>query len=296
MKGSQREFYHGGDPASIRNIAKLIALRHCNYRGKKIGDIVKLLKKLKEEDMLHELVPSIQYKHFFDVCRRCRPIPLKEAIQFTEACELYDKRMFTQLVGLCKASGRLEEAFKLVSSQLRAPLSAKNLAHSPVGRTLARARGGRPTSVAAPPRTRNSTHATRLDAPPRFPPGAPPPSGGALSSPPPRLSTAPLINRPAYRPPRPPQPGLMKKMGMKPDTVMYTSIITACAAKGDSNHAFEMFAIMKEENVRPNEFTFTALMHACCQEMRGLKRSSAADVTVERRAPPPPFLKRDDSQ
>ena len=74
----------------------------------------------------------------------------------------------------------------------------------------------------------------------------------------------------------------MKRLGMKPDTVMYTSIITACAAKGDSNHAFDIFNTMKEENVRPNEFTFTALINACCQEMRWLKRSMATDVTVER--------------
>eukprot|EP00976_Prorocentrum_cordatum_P084856 1185829-Prorocentrum_minimum.AAC.3 len=86
----------------------------CALRNKKMGEIVNLLKKLKEDDELDTLTPFIQYNHFFDVCRKSRPIPLKEAIEFTVASELYDKRMFTQLVGLCKASGRLEDAFKLV--------------------------------------------------------------------------------------------------------------------------------------------------------------------------------------
>jgi hypothetical protein len=95
----------------------LNVLRLCLSRNKRIREIVQLLLDLQKEDTLDTLVPFIQYKHFYSVCRKCWPIPLKEALLFTEVCDLRDKRMFTQLVSLCKAADRLEEAFKLVSCE-----------------------------------------------------------------------------------------------------------------------------------------------------------------------------------
>lgn len=72
-------------------------------------------------------------------------------------------------------------------------------------------------------------------------------------------------------------------MGLKPDTILYTSIITACARRGDSNGAYEVFAAMREEAVAPNEHTYASLMTACCTEMRNLKKSAACDTTMRRR-------------
>ena len=61
---------------------------------------------------------------------------------------------------------------------------------------------------------------------------------------------------------------------MKPDTILYTSVIGAFAAKGDSNAAFDLYAAMKEDDVKPNEFTFASLINACSQEMRVLKKTA----------------------
>lgn len=82
---------------------------------------MELLKKLNEQGTVTQLAPVIKYKRFFEVCARCKPVPLKEAFAFAALCGLRDKRLYTQLVALCRDAGRIEEAFKLVRTQAASP-------------------------------------------------------------------------------------------------------------------------------------------------------------------------------
>jgi pentatricopeptide repeat protein len=75
----------------------------------------------------------------------------------------------------------------------------------------------------------------------------------------------------------------MREIGLKPDTILYTSIISACARNGDSNGAYEVFAAMREAAVAANAHTYSALMTSCCTEMRNLKKSASCDTTMRRR-------------
>jgi len=75
----------------------------------------------------------------------------------------------------------------------------------------------------------------------------------------------------------------MREIGLKPDTILYTSIISACARNGDSNGAYEVFAAMREAAVPANAHTYSALMTSCCTEMRNLRKSASCDTTMRRR-------------
>lgn len=45
--------------------------------------------------------------------------------------------------------------------------------------------------------------------------------------------------------------------------VSWTSIIGACASHGHGNDALMLFSMMKEQGIKPNSFTFTAVLTAC---------------------------------
>lgn len=77
---------------------------------------MELLKSVQAQGATSQLAPVIYYKKFFEVCRSHKPVPLKEAMQFALLCGLRDKRMFTELAGLCGDAKRVEEAFQLVSA------------------------------------------------------------------------------------------------------------------------------------------------------------------------------------
>ncbi|XP_020572292.1 pentatricopeptide repeat-containing protein At4g13650-like [Phalaenopsis equestris] len=47
------------------------------------------------------------------------------------------------------------------------------------------------------------------------------------------------------------------------NVVSWSSIIGACARNGDDEGAFGLFTLMADEKVRPNKFTFAALLSAC---------------------------------
>ena len=50
---------------------------------------------------------------------------------------------------------------------------------------------------------------------------------------------------------------------MKKDVRIWTNIINLCAINGLAKAALDAFSQMLQENVRPNDITFTALLNAC---------------------------------
>ena len=55
----------------------------------------------------------------------------------------------------------------------------------------------------------------------------------------------------------------MRKRGIYPDTVTYTSFINLLKKDRNPDKAWLVFRRMREEKVRPNEWTYSTMAHIC---------------------------------
>merc|ERR1712146_544288 len=52
-------------------------------------------------------------------------------------------------------------------------------------------------------------------------------------------------------------------MGERPDTITYSSLITACGKGGKTEKALDLFNEMQQAGERPNTITYSSLITAC---------------------------------
>lgn len=53
---------------------------------------------------------------------------------------------------------------------------------------------------------------------------------------------------------------LMKECGLKPNDVTYNSLIDACVRSNRMSHAWTLLNEMQEQNIHPDNFTYSTLI------------------------------------
>jgi len=251
--------------ATIVGGVKKDSLDPCNQylrlvRDGEVGEIVELLKKLNEQGTVTQLAPVIKYKRFFEVCARCKPVPLKEAFAFAALCGLRDKRLYTQLVALCRDAGRIEEAFKLPAMMKAAGLKADTILYTSMV-TACAGRGDssgafeayaamRAAGVAPNARTLAAlAHACAREM-------------RSL-----RKTSAcdtTMQRRLKYLGDR--AAGSLETMlelDLRPDVVMFNTMLDVCRQEGDLQKAVSTWEEMKRSGLEPTAQSFGTIMSAC---------------------------------
>jgi len=74
---------------------------------------------------------------------------------------------------------------------------------------------------------------------------------------------------------------LMMKEDIKPNLVLFTSLIAACAQVGDLDRARKWFQSMRQQGIRPNARTYTAMFTACSKSRKPESFALACDLFAE---------------
>ena len=55
----------------------------------------------------------------------------------------------------------------------------------------------------------------------------------------------------------------MKLRGIKPDEVLYNSLLDGCSKNGQINLAFSIYDLMVDEGISPSTVTYNSLIDSC---------------------------------
>lgn len=73
---------------------------------------------------------------------------------------------------------------------------------------------------------------------------------------------------------------MMRAVGIKLDTILYTNLIKVCAAAGDADHAFEIYEEMKSLGVKVEKQVYATLVSACAAQISATPASDRRSQLV----------------
>jgi pentatricopeptide repeat protein len=82
----------------------------------------------------------------------------------------------------------------------------------------------------------------------------------------------------------------MRKQGLKPNVMVYTSLMTGCVASKDVDEAFRIFETILKEGLQPTNYTFGVLANVCVKSGQLNRAYSLVELTKKYDIPASPVL------